>query len=294
MSLPARPIRRTWVRLFAVLTVVLLLNACAGFFSGHPSRDIHTVKAGETLYSIAWSVGKDHRDLAAWNGIPPPYLIKPGQKLRLTPASGARVVSQPQSARHHRVKRGETIYSIARRYGLSPHQLAKANNIRSPYLIKPGQRLRIEKLSSSPRASRKSSRGTTRPGQKGARVRSSGITWAWPVTGSVLRKFGQVNSKGIDIAGRKDKKIRAAAKGRVVYKGSGLRGYGNLVIIKHNNDYLSAYAHCRKIYVKEGDVIQKGSRIASMGKSGTDTVKLHFEIRYKGTPVDPLKYLPNR
>lgn len=283
------------IRRFILLAVVLTLGACGGFFSVRDAGDHHIVRSGETLYSIAWSSGKDYRDLAAWNGVPPPYLIKPGQRLRLGPVYGdERTGGASDAVKVHRVKRGETIYSISHRYGIPPRQLAKVNNISSPYLIKPGQKLRVGKTGPKAASNKKATRKNSFTKRTRVSTARSGITWTWPVTGSVLRRFGQDNNKGIDIAGRKDKKIKAAAKGRVVYRGSGLRGYGNLVIVKHSNDFLSAYAHCRKIYVKEGDVIQKGSRIASMGKSGTDTVKLHFEIRYKGTPVDPLKYLPNR
>ena len=125
-------------------------------------------------------------------------------------------------------------------------------------------------------------------------VRSSVKSWGWPAKGKITGRFGQGGNKGLEISGKKGQPIFAAAAGKVVYQGSGLRGYGNLVIIKHNEEFLSAYAHCDRIVVKEGDVIKKGQRIATMGNTGTNTVKLHFEIRYRGRPVDPEKYLRRR
>ena len=120
-------------------------------------------------------------------------------------------------------------------------------------------------------------------------------SWAWPTEGKILARFNAKGpNKGIDIGGRKGQAIRAAARGTVVYQGSGLRGYGKLIIIKHNADFLSAYAHSDRIYVREGNVIKRGQKIAEMGSSGTNRVKLHFEIRRRGIPVNPLKYLPKK
>lgn len=118
--------------------------------------------------------------------------------------------------------------------------------------------------------------------------------WAWPAVGRVLSRYSEGDSKGLDIIGTRGQPVHAAASGRVVYQGSGLRGYGQLIIIKHNDEFLSAYAHNDRIYVKEGDVVKRGQKIADMGSSGSDRVKLHFEIRRQGIPIDPLKYLPKR
>lgn len=121
------------------------------------------------------------------------------------------------------------------------------------------------------------------------------LNWLWPTQGDLLERFSANGpNKGIDIAGKKGQPIIAAETGQVVYQGSGLRGYGQLIIIKHNADFLSAYAHCDKIYVKEGNVIKRGQKIADMGSSGTDRAMLHFEVRYRGAPVDPLAYLPRK
>jgi lipoprotein NlpD len=119
-------------------------------------------------------------------------------------------------------------------------------------------------------------------------------SWSWPADGQVLNRYTESDSKGVDIAGTRNAPVRAAANGRVVYQGSGLRGYGQLIIIKHNDEFLSAYAHNDRIHVKEGDAVKRGQKIADMGSTGTDRVKLHFEIRRQGVPVDPLKYLPSR
>jgi lipoprotein NlpD len=121
------------------------------------------------------------------------------------------------------------------------------------------------------------------------------VHWRWPAQGQVVRHFSPKNgSKGIDIAGRSGQAVNAAAGGRVVYSGSGLRGYGKLIIIKHNNSHLSAYAHNERLLVKEGDTVNGGQRIASMGRAGDRQVKLHFQVRRNGKPVDPLRYLPKR
>jgi lipoprotein NlpD len=126
--------------------------------------------------------------------------------------------------------------------------------------------------------------------------KSGSLRWHWPTHGHVIETFSSKSStrKGIDIAGRLGQGVKAASAGRVVYSGSGLRGYGKLIIVKHNEQYLSAYAHNRKLLVKQGDTVKLGQRIAEMGRSGTDRVKLHFEIRREGNPVNPMRYLPKR
>jgi lipoprotein NlpD len=122
-----------------------------------------------------------------------------------------------------------------------------------------------------------------------------GLAWTWPASGTLLRGFDENSaSKGLDIGGSRGRPVQAAAAGRVVYRGSGLRGYGQLIIIKHNEEFLSAYAHNDRIYIKEGDTVKRGQNIAAMGDTGSDEVMLHFEIRRNGKPVDPLKYLPKR
>lgn len=174
--------------------------------------------------------------------------------------------------------------------------LAAWNDISSPYIIKPGQRLTLvaparqtTKNAAAPKPS------TAKPQPKAAPPPVTQSGWLWPVEGPVLSTFSTAKgSKGIDIGGTSGTSIRAASGGRVVYAGSGLRGYGKLIIVKHDEVYLSAYAHNSKLLVEDGATVIKGQQIALMGKTGTDRVKLHFEIRRKGKPVDPLKYLSKR
>lgn len=218
----------------------------------------------------------------------------------------------------HVVRKGETLYGIARRYGRDFKELARHNGLRSPYVIAPGDKINLEldpklRVAVKPRSSssKKKTNVTERKVNNGlgndvTKVKKDNnfkdIKWSWPHVGPILAKFntgktakasGNVN-KGVDIGGRLGDPVKAAASGEVVYAGSGLRGYGNLVIINHNERYLSAYAHNHKLLVKEGQMIKQGQKIAEMGRSGSDRVKLHFEIRRDGQPVNPLKFLPSR
>ncbi len=201
---------------------------------------------------------------------------------------------------YHRVREGETLYAIAWRYDLDYRQLAKINGLRAPYALKIGQKLRVsaKKAKKSRKTVKKSHiRGnySRKYASNKARVRAvkPRVTrWQWPTRGRILRNYAPAQrSKGIDIAGRRNQVIRATAKGRVAYSGHGLPGYGNLIIIKHNSNYLSAYGHNERNLVKEGQYVKAGQAIARMGSSGTNRVKLHFEIRKAGKPVDPKRYL---
>lgn len=211
----------------------------------------------------------------------------------------------------HRVERGDTLYSIAWRYGIDFQQLASANSISSPYIIHPGQEIDVSNTQRAPspppvaRVEKPSTRPVTAtvtatrpaPAQSTPAVTPPVVAatdWIWPVNGRLIGRFSikaPVN-KGIDIAAPLGESVMAAASGTVVYAGQGLRGYGNLVIVKHNDTYLSAYAHCSRILVSEKEVVKAGQKIAEIGSTGTDRVMLHFEIRQNGQPVDPLKYLP--
>ena len=208
----------------------------------------HTVKKGDTLYSIAWQHGLDYRVLGRWNGIKPPYLIHSGQKLVLKPkqphSGSRRSKSIPKSTRQTRT------YSKSRR---------------------------------------KKSETKKRKNDKKQKTR-----WRWPVNGRLISTFSarDPGRHGIKIAGKPGQAVVAAASGRVVYAGSGLRGYGMLIIVKHDENFLSAYAHNRKLLVKEATKVRAGQRIAEMGQTGTNRVMLHFEIRHNGKPVNPLYYLP--
>lgn len=208
----------------------------------------------------------------------------------------------------YEVQKGDTLYSIAWRYGLDYRTLAEWNDIRDPYVIYPGQDIRL-----SPGARRKSTTAAGAQGRSSRTVRTetsspspssksgtnkqsagtdASINWQWPTPGKVVNPDTPIAKKGVNIAGRKGQHIKAAADGRVVYSGSGLLGYGKLIIIKHSDVYLSAYAHNDKIYVKEGDRVAVGQKIATMGLGNNGKPVLHFEIRKDGKPVSPLYHLP--
>ena len=264
-----------------------------------------TVVPGDTLYSIAWEAGRDYREIAAWNHIPTPYTIKPGQQLRVLPPTkpekSAAIAVPPQSAKRNdavAARTGDKSSSASK-----PAKLPIPATRAVPLPAKPGHTAggaksgsRVpsgkSKKNSRVAVAHAKSRSTTSEPEKTGRI-THGF-WAWPADGKVLGRYSEGDSKGLDIAGTRGQPVRAAASGRVVYRGSGLRGYGQLIIIKHNDEFLSAYAHNDRIYVKEGDVVKRGQKIADMGSSGSDRVKLHFEIRRQGVPIDPLKYLPKR
>ncbi|ASP38769.1 peptidase M23 [Bacterioplanes sanyensis] len=213
----------------------------------------------------------------------------------------------------HIVEAGDTLYSIAWRHGIDFRELASANSISSPYTIHPGQKidLKAKPVVSSPRPTADVGKPSTRPvtipvrkpspaeiGQNPPKivVKSGQPEWQWPLNGRLIRQFSMKKpiNKGIDITAPLGDSVLAAAAGTVVYAGRGLRGYGNLVIVKHDDTYLSAYAHASRILVSEQEMVKAGQKIAEIGSTGTDSVRLHFEIRKNGKPVDPLKYLPPR
>lgn len=217
----------------------------------------------------------------------------------------------------HVVSRGETLFSIAWRYDLDYRRLASANNIKYPYTIYPGQRLRLKEspsVTNTPRQASSSSHSSTAANNRSSTVNNSRDSkqkvpasqpmkgedhqlltgWRWPARGKLLHAFqaGSSTHKGIDIQGKFGEPVLAANNGTVVYAGSGLVGYGQLIIVRHDARYLSAYAHNSKLLVKEGERVKAGQQIAKIGDSGTDQTKLHFEIRLEGKPQDPLKILP--
>ena len=210
----------------------------------------------------------------------------------------------------HKVLKGETLYSIAYQHGLDYRELAAWNRISKPYTIYPGQRLQLKgpkvpvKARTTATASPKKRAGTKQPAptarKKTAAPKKSKASkpvkhaWVWPTRGRVIQKYSPKGrgNKGIDIAGKAGQPILAASSGKVVYSGDGLPGYGNLIIVKHNEQYLSAYAHNRKLLVREGRAVTRGQKIAEMGSTGARSPRLHFEIRRHGKPVNPLRYLP--
>jgi lipoprotein NlpD len=209
------------------------------------------------------------------------------------------------------VKPGDTLFSIAWGAGLDFQVLAKWNNIEQPYIIRPDQRMTLipsrENISKNtalldpkPAKPKPVKKSEEKPSKKASKAQDKPYSggsagWVWPVKGPILKRYSNNGpSKGIDIGGERGRGVRAASGGKVVYAGSGLRGYGQLIIVKHDEVYLSAYAHNSKLLVEDGQKVSKGQQIALMGATGTDRVKLHFEIRRRGKPVDPLKFLPAR
>lgn len=282
-----RPLNRFIMRLrliYISITLVFLVSACSSPPASvvdrdqPPSRKLqeHLVGPGETLYSIAWRYDVEHRRLAQRNGIKPPFTIYPGQVLKLDVGA----VSLNDTASNTPAKSPNKPASKATK---PPAQTAQSQPVAPPRKPKPD-------------ASR-SKKETASSGDSSPVTLPSGTpNWRWPVQGRVLRAFGASTglNQGIDISGNLGDSVQAAAPGQVVYAGSGLRGYGNLVILKHNDTYLSAYAHNRRLQVSEGDVVKAGETIAEMGSSGTEKVKLYFEIRRDGKPVDPIRHLPKR
>ncbi|MFQ5644250.1 MAG: peptidoglycan DD-metalloendopeptidase family protein [Thiogranum sp.] len=231
----------------------------------HP--DSHRVRQGDTLYSIGFLYGYSVDELVAWNNLRKPYTIYKGQELRLSPP--------PPPARVEKA---------------SPVPAKPAPRASKPKPYVPPSRPRV---TPSPKVKARTGSGATTRSLPAA---GKHIIWSWPVQGALISKYDakSAGKKGINIAGKTGDPVRAAAAGKVVYSGSGLSGYGRLIIIKHNKDFLSAYAHNRKLIAREGQWVNKGGIIARMGSSGTDRTQLHFEIRKKGRPVDPLRYLPRR
>jgi len=201
------------------------------------------------------------------------------------------------------VKKSDTLYSIAWRYGLDYHQLARWNQIAQDFIIHPGQRLILvePKNAALLAGNTKASKPVKTTGSSKlkktvdpVKIENTPVKWRWPSSGKITNTFAanKLDRKGIDIAGKLGQAVHAVANGKVVYSGNGLSGYGNLIIIKHNDTYLSAYAHNQQRLVKEGMTVKAGMVISKMGRHPNGTIRLHFEIRKNGKPVDPLKYLP--
>lgn len=194
------------------------------------------------------------------------------------------------------VKGGDTLYYIAWITDNEVSELARMNKIRPPYRLAVGQKLKVASSAPSKQTTgnRKSSGGTT--GSVLAKSPPPGTSrcWRWPTSGKLIVKFSTADggNKGIDLAGNRGQPVYASAKGKVVYVGNQLRGYGNLIMIKHGQDFITAYAHNDSTLVRNGQTVKAGQKIATMGSSGTNSVRLHFQIRYRATALDPLRYLP--
>jgi lipoprotein NlpD len=267
------------------------------------------VQKGDTLFAIAFQYGLDYRDLAFWNDLASPDLIKIGQALRLTPPDDA-------------AGRARGVETIPLRESAlpSPKVIKEAPLFSEPR----AQRLPFSETNWAALSTAKPATATnSRPAQPVDKTTGeSGVAdvnmkvavavpatvivlppapaqgdadeWRWPAEGAVFGVFGEGGGKGINIAGDRLAPVAAAAPGKVVYSGAGLRGYGKMLIVKHAGEYLTAYAHNQNLLVKEGDWVKGGQRIAEMGDSDSERVKLHFEIRQFGKPIDPLKLLPER
>jgi lipoprotein NlpD len=247
--------------------------------------DRYIVQRGDTLFSIARRFGEDYRALADRNGIKPPFGIRVGQQLALggrVPTSGSSLSSpEPSTVVGADVAPGAEVFAVP---GTLPAETPEpfpldGPDSKSAVAERPGG---VNQTTEIPAPAK-----TPEPVHVAAPRKGK---WHWPAKGKVARKFPAAD--GLDIVGERGQAIVATAPGRVVYGGSGLRGYGKLIIIKHNDEFLSAYAHNDRLFVQEGQRVQQGQKIAEMGMSGTDRVKLHFQIRRNGAPVDPLKFLP--
>ena len=306
---------------FLLTTIMLAITLIACSSSGKKwNPEDYTVKSGDTVYSIAWRYEIDPENFAAWNNLSQSKLIKPGQRLhtrkpnnfvRNRGTSHARensntsaVASNSYSSDEKWVKaqKGDTLYALSKRHNVSVQRLAQLNQLKKPYVLQPGQTIFLKPLNKTTTTgtdknvttSSRKQPGTKKPTRTQRTTWPKQVRWQKPVKGKVIKKFNRSrnDAKGIDIAGNIGDAITAAADGKIVYSGDGLISYGNLIIIKHNKTYLSAYAYNHKLLVKEGEIVKVGQKIAEMGRKDKLSARLHFEIRKNGKPVDPLKYLP--
>jgi len=227
-----------------------------------PQPGFYTVKPGDSLLRIAFDNGQNWRDIVRWNNIGNPDRIEVGQVLRVVPPT-----------------------ADAGAVSTKPVAMARSDAPR-PLDVKPDSRPVPSPVASAPAAASSPAASAPRGDDE--------LPWSWPAAGPVIAGFDDPRNKGLDLGGKAGDPVYAAADGRVVYVGNDLRGFGNLVIIKHNDTYLSAYAHNQTLLVKDLQVVRKGQRIAEMGSTDSDQVKLHFEVRKQGKPIDPARVLPNR
>jgi len=271
--------------------------------------DTYTVKKGDTLYSIGLEFGYDYKEIAEWNNIQSPYVIHIGRQLKLKEPKSQAQVTKPQDEPVATPLKTEP--AVVAKTLDEPPTFSEPKASKEPYSDqamkapvaapkpatkpndKPADVAKAEPQKAEPNKTDAKKPDSSPEKPASTATDDEAIAWAWPANGKVLTGFNEsAGAKGVDIGGSQGQPVLAAAPGKVVYSGAGLRGYGKLVIIKHNKTYLSAYAHNHQILVKEGQEVAKGQKIAEMGSSDTDRVKLHFEIRKLGKPVDPAKYLP--
>ncbi len=254
----------------------------------------YTVKRGDTLLRIALEHGQNYRDLVAWNDLSNPNDIKVDQVLRVLPPNGdaggaqtSAIVMPPVTE----VKPAAPV--VPKKTGPRGEKRAYSDATLAE-LRADGSGDAKPAAAPAPAAAVAAAPAAAAAAPAASAPGDDKISWMWPSEGKVIGTFDEGKNKGVDIAGKAGQQVVAAGAGKVMYAGSGIRGYGNLVIVKHSNSLLSAYAHNRSILVKEGQNVNKGQAIAEMGDSDADRVKLHFEIRQQGKPVDPSKFLPNR
>lgn len=265
----------------------------------------YTVKRGDTLYSIALDHGVDHRDLAKWNNIADPKVIRIGQVLRvgpeepLAPVAVAKPISTPSVVEASPIAPPAATAPVS---AVTPNTKGEPKGGKKPYseqalaearrdAVPPTQ---VAAVPATPPTVPNAPRTEPKPESGSPAANDSGIDWTWPAGGKIENGFQEAGGKGIDILGKDGDPVFAAASGKVIFVGANIRGYGNLVVVKHNESFLSAYAHNRRILVKQDQTVARGERIAELGDSDTDRPKLHFEIRRNGKPVDPADYLPSR
>ena len=301
-------------RIFALLGIATLLAGCASSEQRPPvyeqaeadkrnaalekklqrpndwRPEVYVVQKGDTLYSIAFNYGFDYHELAELNNIRDPSVISIGQEIHL-------FASRPKTDGADVPIKSKPVEILLKeqpklvKYAYSEAAMAQIDKVQEPSA---SAETTIAKGESTTKPAAKfEGKADTSTGESADGGEEPALEWSLPAQGKVIGKFSEsANRKGIDIAGKLGQPVLASAPCKVVYSGSGLRGYGKLIIIKHNKTYLSAYAHNDKILVKEGQSVTRGQKIAEMGKTDTDQVKLHFEVRRLGKPVDPAKYLP--
>ncbi|MGG6196666.1 murein hydrolase activator NlpD [Pantoea allii] len=259
---------------------------------GSYSGQTYTVKRGDTLFYIAWITGNDFRDLAQRNNVQAPYSLNVGQTLQVDngsgqPITGGNAITAADATQSGVVSAPQIKQAPVAQQPVITYSDDSGNSNGSKLLPSKGANV----------ASTTAPAVTAPPTVSSTTDSSTPVgSWRWPTEGKIIDNFSAAEggNKGIDISGSRGQPIVATASGRVVYAGNALRGYGNLIIIKHNDDYLSAYAHNDTMLVREQQEVKAGQKIATMGSTGTSSVRLHFEIRYKGKSVNPLRYLPQR
>ena len=272
---------------------------------GSYKGNTYKVNKGDTMFLIAYLTGMDVKDLASMNNMKEPYSLSVGQTLKISNCSTKTVTTTvPVKTTAPAAPAAPTEPEVTYTPGANGTQIGSDGTVIGP--IKSGVATGgastpafTNNTPSTPVTTTTQVETTTNDTPINANVVApvaSNITWQWPTQGNVIQGFSNTDggNKGVDISGSRGQAVKAAASGRVVYAGNALRGYGNLIIIKHNDDFLSAYAHNDKILVSDQQEVKAGQEIAKMGSTGTNAVKLHFEIRYKGKSVDPVRYLPRR